>query len=147
MAYIRYNVLWQSEFYNYVSAKVRVQDINPNQLKLKVNDTYEEDEKMTTSFEPSNDEDVMNKAYFDEKLSKIERHISYIEKDLNDFELKSNKQSVEQILNQRAVKTTLQIFYDKGVLDNYDNADKVLKDFLFFERRRPDLEKVNDLIQ
>ena len=48
--------------------------INLNQLKLKVNDTYKNDEKIT-NFEPSNDENVINKAYLDEKLSKIEVHI------------------------------------------------------------------------
>ena len=42
------------------------------------------------------------------------------------------------------MKTTLQILYDKGLLDNFPNADKVLKDFLFVTRRRPDLKKVND---
>ena len=56
-----------------------------------------------------------------------------------------NKQSVEDILIQRAVKTTIQILYDKGLFDNYANADKVLEDFLFVTRRRGDLsEQVND---
>ena len=44
-------------------------------------------EKITTNFEPVND-DVINKAYLDEKLEKIDGHISYIEKDYN--ELNSN---------------------------------------------------------
>ena len=39
----------------------------------------EEMKKKTTKFEPSNDEDVVNKAYLDTKLSKIEVHISFIE--------------------------------------------------------------------
>ena len=42
------------------------------------------------------------------------------------------------------MKTTIQILYDKGLFDNFQNADEVLKDFLFTTRRRPDLEKVND---
>ena len=37
-------------FYNNVFAKTRVQDINLNQLKLKVNDTYKKDDKITTIF-------------------------------------------------------------------------------------------------
>ena len=56
----------------------------------------------------------------------------------------SNKQSVEENLIQKAVKTTLQKFYDQGFFDEYDNADAVLEDFLFVERRRPDLEELND---
>ena len=42
-----------------------------NQLKLKVKDTFKKDEKISMKIEPSNDEDVMNKAYIDTKLSKI----------------------------------------------------------------------------
>ena len=43
------------------------------------------------------------------------------------------------------MKTTIQILYDKGLFDNYANADKVLEDFLFNTRRRGDLsEQVND---
>ena len=64
-------------------------------------------------------------------------------KDCNEFKLNYNKQSVEEILIQRAVKPTIQILYDKGLFDSYDNADEVLKDFLFVERRR-NLEEVND---
>ena len=55
MAYISYDKLWRSEFYNNVSAKDRFQDISPNQLKLKVNDSCKKDEKLTTNFEPSED--------------------------------------------------------------------------------------------
>ena len=51
----------------------------------------------------------------------------------------NNKQSIEEVLVQRAVKTTFQILYDKGLLDNYDNADEVLKDFLSVKRLGPDL--------
>ena len=36
-----------------------------------------------------------------------------------------NKQSVEEVLNQRAVKTTIQILYDKSLFDDYENADKI----------------------
>ena len=59
-----------------------------------------------------------------------------------------NKQSVENFLIQKAVKTTIQILYDKGLFDKYANADKVLEDFLFTTRRRGDLSgQVNDDIQ
>ena len=40
MAYISYNKVWEREFDNIVSKKGTVQDINLNQSKLKVNDTY-----------------------------------------------------------------------------------------------------------
>ena len=39
------------------------------------------------------------------------------------------------------MKTTIQIIYDKGLFDNYANADKVLEDFLFTTRPRGDLEE------
>ena len=70
---------------------------------------------------------------------KINGHISKLEKDYNEFILQHKKQNVEEILIQRAVKTTIQILYDKGLFDNYANADKVLEDFLFVTRRRGDL--------
>ena len=56
----------------------------------------------------------------------------------------SNKKSEEEVLNERAVKTTLQIIYDKRLFEKYDNADEVLKKYLLSERRRPSLEKLND---
>ena len=74
---------------------------------------------------------------------KIDGHISKLEKDFNEFKLQYNKQNVEDILIQRAVKTTIQILYHKGLFDNYANADKVLEDFLFKTRRRPDLSEEN----
>ena len=43
--------------------------------------------KITTKIEVVNDEDVINKAYLDEELLNINGHISYIEKDYNEFEL------------------------------------------------------------
>ena len=53
MAYVYSAKLWPSEFYNNISAKDRVQDIDLNQLKLKVNDTCKKGEKRTTNFEHS----------------------------------------------------------------------------------------------
>ena len=145
MAYISYNKLWESEFDGIVSKRDKLQDLNINQLKLEVHDTYRKNEKITTNFERVNNEDVINKGFLDDKLLKINGHISYIEKDYNEFKKQYSKQSVEEILIQRAVKTTIQILYDKGLFDNYANADKVLEDFLFTTRRRGDLsEQIND---
>ena len=39
-----------------------MQDINLIQIKLKVNDTFKKDQKITTIFEAATDEDVTNKA-------------------------------------------------------------------------------------
>ena len=148
MAYISYNKLWESEFDGIVSKRDKLQDANISQLKLEVHDTYKKDEKLTTNFEPVDNEDVINKGYLEEKLLKINGHLSKLEKDFNEFNLQYNKQSVEDILVQRVVKTTIQILYDKGLFDNYANADKILEDFLFTTRRRGDLsQQVNDVIQ
>ena len=143
MAYISYNRLWESEFDGIVSKRDRLQDSNINQLKLEVHDTYKKDEKLTTDFEPVDNEDVINKGYLDSKLLKRDGHLSKLEKDFNEFKLQYNKQSVEEILIQRAVKTTIQILYDKGLFDHYTNSDKVLEDFLFTTRRRGDLSDDN----
>ena len=144
MAYISYNNLWKSEFENIFSQKDKLQDLNINQLKLEIHDTYKKDEKLKTNFEPTDDSEVINKVHLDEKLLKINGHSSKLEKDYSEFKIHYNKQSVEEVLIQRAVKTTIQILYDKGLFDAFPNADKVLKNFLFVTRRRGDLEKVND---
>ena len=144
MAYISYNKLWESEFDGIVSKRDKLQDLNINNLKLEVHDTYKKDEKITTNFEPIDNSDVKNKGYLDENLLKIDDHLSKLEKDFNEFKLQYNKQNVEDILIQRAVKTTIQILYGRGLFDNFQNAEEVLKDFLFVTRRRPDLEKVNE---
>ena len=141
MAYISYNKMWESEIDGIVSKRDKLQDSNINQLKLEVHDTYKKDEKITTNFEAVNDEDVINKGHLDSKLLKIDGQLSKLEKDFNEFKLQYNKQSVEEILIQRAVKTTIQILYDKGLFDNFQNADKVLEDFLFTTRRRGDLSE------
>ena len=67
MAKIWYDNLWRIEFYNKASAKDKVQDLNLNEVKLKVNNACKKDEKLTTNFEPSDDSDVMNKAYLFKK--------------------------------------------------------------------------------
>ena len=135
MAYISYNKLWESEFDGIVSKRDKLQDVNISQLKLEVHDTYKKDEKLTTNFEPTDSSDVINKGYLDEKLIKIDGHLSKLEKDYNEFKLDHDKQAVEEILIRRAVKTTIQVLYDRGLFDNYANADKVLEDFLFTTRR------------
>ena len=140
MAYISYNKLWESEFDGIVSKRDKLQDLNFNQLKFEVHDTYKKDEKLTTNFEPIDNLDVINKGYLDSKLLKTDGHLSKLEKDFNEFKLQYNKQSVEDFLIQRAVKTTIQILYDKGLFDNFQNTDKVLEGFLFTTRRRPYLE-------
>ena len=109
MAYISYNKLWESEFDGIVSKRDKLQDANISQLKLEVYDTYKKDEKITTNFKAVNDEDVINKAFLDDKLLKINGQLSKLEKDFTEFKLQYNKQSVEEILIQRAVKTTIQI--------------------------------------
>ena len=74
---------------------------------------------------------------------KIDGQLSKLEKDYNEFKLQYNIQSVEEILIQRAVKTTIQILYDKGLFDKYANADKVSEDFVFTTRRRGGLSEEN----
>ena len=76
------------------------------------------------------------------------RHLSLLDNDYNESKLQYNKQPVEEIFTQRAAKTTIQILYDKNLSDGFPRADKVLIEFLFVTRRRPDLEKENiDIIQ
>ena len=50
-----------------------------------------------------------------------------IRKDYNKFKLQYNKKFVEELLIQKAVKTTIQILYDKGLFDNFQNSEEVLK--------------------
>ena len=143
MAYISYNKLWESEFDGIVSKRDKLQDLKINQLKLEVHDSYKKDEKITTDFEAVDDKDVINTAHLDDKLLKIDGHLSKLEKDYNEFKLQYNKQIIEDILIQRAVKTMIQILYDKGLFDKFQNADKVLEDFSFTTRRRADLSEEN----
>ena len=128
-------------FFYQCLCKDKVQDNNLNRLQLKIFDNYKKAEKITTNFKPSNDEDVIK------KLSKIEAHLSLLEEDYNECKTLSNKHFTEEVLIQTVVKTTIQILYDKGLFDKVPNADKVLKGFLLVERRRFDLDEVNDVIQ
>ena len=45
MAYIFYNKLWKSGFDNIVSQRDKIKDMNINQLKLEVHDTYKKMKK------------------------------------------------------------------------------------------------------
>ena len=74
----------------------------------------------------------------------MEGHLSLLEKDCNEFKLLSVKQSFECVLNKKTLKTTIQLFYDKGLIDVFPNEKKVIRDFLFVTRRRLDLKEVND---
>ena len=67
---------------------------------------------------------------------KIDGHLSKLEKDYNEIKLQYNKQTVEDILVQRAAKTTIQKLYDKGLFDNFGNADKVLGGFFYYKEKR-----------
>ena len=136
MAHISHKKLWEREFENIVSKRVKLQDLKYNQLKLELHDTYEKDEKIKTIFEPIENSYVINKVYLEENLLKINGHISYKEKDYNELKSQNNKQSEEQILIQRAVETTVQVSCDKGLFDNHGNADKVLEDFFYNETKR-----------
>ena len=68
--YIPYNKLWESEFDGIVSKRDKLKDLNINQFELEVHDTYKKDEKLTTNFEPTDNSDVINKAYLDQKFKK-----------------------------------------------------------------------------
>ena len=56
---------------------------------------------------------LLNKMLYKQNLtrrefSKLDGHFLYIEKDYNEFKLQHNKQSAEEILIRRPVKTTRQ---------------------------------------
>ena len=60
----------------------------------------------------------------------------------NEFKLLSEKQPIEENLNQRAVETTEQLFYEKMLFDSSSNVEEVPKTFLFPTRRRVDLREI-----
>ena len=74
--------LWRSDFYNKDSEKDRVQDINLNQIKLKVNYTFDKDEKTATNVEHVKDEDVVMKTFLDVTITEAKGHMSNIEQNL-----------------------------------------------------------------
>ena len=76
---------------------------------------------------------------------KKERQISYMEKSYNELKVQNNKQSIEGILIERAVKTTIQVLYDKGFFNILIIDTKCSKNTHIFKRRRSDLEEINDV--
>ena len=94
-----------------------MQVTNLYRLNLNVNDTDEEDEKLTIIFEASNDEDVVSETYIDIELSKNEGLVSYIGKQYNEFKLRDDKKS-DDVSFGRAVKMTMEIFSRNGLFDN-----------------------------
>ena len=79
MACISDNKLWKIEFDKIVSSEDRVQEANNSQLKFKVNKAYRKDDKITTTIEASKGEYVINRSFLNNKTSKIESQMSYIE--------------------------------------------------------------------
>ena len=94
MAYISIDKLWESEFDNMVFKKDKVRDININQIKLEVQDDCKKMKKRTTNSEPTDDSNVTNRAYLDEKIFKVDGHISLLEynnfTDYNELEITTN---------------------------------------------------------
>ena len=82
MAYLSCIKLWESEFGNIVFKKDKLQDLNFNQLKLQVQDTYEKDEKPLTNFEPINKKDIIKKGLSRRKIIKNKRPLINIGKRL-----------------------------------------------------------------
>ena len=105
------------------------------------------------NFEPLNIENAVNKGYLDTKILEVEAHLSLVEKNSNEFKLHSDKkkQSDDEFLIEKAVKTSIQIPFDEGLIDNYDIVDEVFKGCLLNaevnERGRLDLKKLNDVNQ
>ena len=99
------------------------------------------DENITTNFEATDNADLINKAYLDRKLKKKDGHIPLLEKIYNEFKIFSDKQSIDEVVIQRAVKRTIRNFYDKEFFDSFPNADEVFEEFPFVTRRRGVLEE------
>ena len=66
-----------------MSAEDGQQDTTLKQLKFNLNKLYNKDENLTTNFEPSNDEGVVNKAFLGTKRSKVEGYNSITEQILH----------------------------------------------------------------
>ena len=43
----------------------------------------------------------------------------------------NSKQTIEEVLNERTVKLTIQILYDQWIFAYYDNADEVFERYGF----------------
>ena len=59
-----------------------------------------------------------------------------------------NVKQAEEVLVEKVVKTTIQTLHDKVLVDNYDNAEEVLKHYLLHnevnKRRRFDFDELKD---
>ena len=67
--------------------------------------------------------------------------MNYIRKDYNEFRLRNDKQS-EEVSIGRAVWTSIQELYDKGLFDIYANAEIFLKDYLFLTKLTKDIDPI-----
>ena len=90
MAYKSHIKLWESEFGTIVSRSDKLQDMNNSQIKLEAHGIYKKDEEITTSFESSNDEDVINKGCLQEKLIKINGNLTFLKNGFNESTLQNN---------------------------------------------------------
>ena len=89
--------------------------------------------KLITNFEPINDEDVINKTYLDEIFLKKDGHLSLLGRDYNEFKKLSHKQSIEEVLIQRVVKTNNQVLFDKGLFDSFSMQLRFRKIFCLLQ--------------
>ena len=97
-----------SEFDIIFSKRDKLQDSNNIHIKLKVHDFHKKAEKTSTDFEPVIDEDVKKQVSSGWEIQKKDGHISCIGNDYSEIKLQYNKRSFEEVLVQRAVKTTIQ---------------------------------------
>ena len=103
MVNLNYAQLCSGEFDKIVCAKDRVEDISLKRLEIKVNDAQQKYEKKL-KFEPFIEENVVSKAYLDSKVSKVEAHISFEEKNRRSLTCMAEKHSEEESLLEKAVK-------------------------------------------
>ena len=93
-----------------------------------MNNLYKNNEKITTKVEPSNDEDVVSKAYLDTSLSKREGHLTKREIDYEEKKVHNDKDA-NQSNNEVKIEKTLKIagknYISKELFDEYDDADEV----------------------
>ena len=129
-----------------MSAENRLQEINRNQLKLKVAKIYKKKgSQITTNFEPRNDEDVVSKAYMDGNLSTVAGYISHTKEKVNEIEKNfENCPHKTKKLIDIEVKTIVHLLYDIAQFNNNDNSDEVPKEFLVNDLEESCRERVWD---
>ena len=104
-----------------------MQDINLYQMKLKVKETLQKDEKTNTKFEPVRDENVVTKSFPDIRLTEAKKRMSNTDKDYKETGLRSKKETEVEVLFGKAVKTTMKKLYDLGMFNIFEKANEVLK--------------------